>query len=377
MPKARIIVAGVALASFMALTVSGSLYLSMLSHGHSFTRIYIGEWVRWIFWALAGPPVVQAGMRLMTPDGVDRRARKRAVGLALVLLPLHYMLGVPFAVWLRPLWPMEMDTDWFVISSSQLPTYLATDLLLFVLLLMAGNTYSVYQRARRVELREARLETDLTRAQLDALRLEIQPHFLFNTLNSIAALIRMNDNTGALKMLLGLSDLMRITVDRPKHHLVPLATEIDFLQRYVDLQQTRFADRLQIEYSIDEACRSVSVPTFLLQPLVENAIRHGATPQAGACRIEIGAQCDERSAPPVGDRYGAGLRPGFRLSEHAGTGLTNTRSRLAQIYGDAATFDIRRGAPPWHDRGSDVAGGGPAGRGCRGPHDAIPRPRRR
>lgn len=138
---------------------------------------------------------------------------------------------------------------------------------------------------------------------------------------------------------------MRITLDRPKEHLVPLATEIDFLRRYVDLQQTRFADRLQIEYRIDDACRSVPVPTFLLQPLVENAIRHGATPQAGACRIEIGAQCDEGVLHLWVTDTGAGLRPGFLLSEHAGTGLTNTRSRLTQIYGDAAAFDIRRGDP--------------------------------
>ena len=171
--------------------------------------------------------------------------------------------SVPFVLYLRPLWPMTPDGDWFVVAQSQLPTWIPTDFLLFVLLLLGGNANAVLQRARRLELRESRLETELARAQLDALRLEIQPHFLFNTLNSIAALIRLKDNHAALKMLLGLSDLMRITVDRPKDHVVPLASEIEFLQRYVGLQQTRFADRLKVEYLIDEECRAIPVPTFL------------------------------------------------------------------------------------------------------------------
>jgi LytS/YehU family sensor histidine kinase len=194
-------------------------------------------------------------------------------------------------------------------------------------------------------LREARLATELARAQLDALRLEVQPHFLFNTLNSIAALIRMQDNAGALKMLLGLGDLMRITVDRPTAHVVPLASEMDFLQRYVDLQQTRFADRLNVVYRIDEDCRSVPVPTFMLQPLVENAIRHGVTPRTQPCHLEIGAsRAGGRLRLWITDD-GAGLPVGFALASHAGTGLRNTQSRLRQIYGDGAAFTVAASSP--------------------------------
>jgi LytS/YehU family sensor histidine kinase len=125
---------------------------------------------------------------------------------------------------------------------------------------------------------------------------------------------------------------------------VPLAAELDFLQRYVGLQQTRFADRLKVEYLIDEQCRAIPVPTFLLQPLVENAIRHGAAPQAGACRIEIGARCDGSLLRLWVSDDGSGLPPGFDLARHAGTGLTNAQSRLRQIYGAAAVFDVKPGA---------------------------------
>jgi signal transduction histidine kinase len=332
------------LAVFLALTVSGQLYLSMINHGHSFARLFSAELARWLYWPFAAPFVLRLGARLIGPRGLERRQLARAAALGVALIGLHVFFSVPFVLYLRPLWPMEPDGDWFVVAQSQLPTWIPTDLLLFVLLLVGGNAYTVFQRARRVELRESRLETELARAQLDALRLEIQPHFLFNTLNSIAALIRLRDNHAALKMLLGLSDLMRITVDRPKDHLVPLASEVDFLQRYVGLQQTRFADRLQVEYCIGEECRAIPVPTFLLQPLVENAIRHGVAPQAGSCRIEIGARCDGGVLRLWVKDEGVGLAPGFDLTRDAGTGLTNTQSRLRQIYGADATFSVKPGA---------------------------------
>jgi two-component system LytT family sensor kinase len=203
----------------------------------------------------------------------------------------------------------------------------------------------VSRRARMLELRESRLETDLARAQLDALRLEIQPHFLFNTLNSIAALIRLGDNPGALKMLLGLSDLMRITVDRPKQHLVPLGAEIDFLQRYVNLQQTRFADRLHVDYRIEEQCRGIAVPTFLLQPLVENAIRHGGAGQSQRYSVEVGARCEGARLRVWVSDDGIGLPQGFDLARDAGTGLRNTQSRLLRIYGRMADFAVRPRVP--------------------------------
>ena len=345
LPTRRVVAISCAVAVFLALTVSGQLYLSMLSHGHSFARLYAAELVRWLFWGFAAPLVLRAGASLRGPAAAGRRPVFRAVRLGLILIPLHFLFSVPFILWLRPLWPMEASGDWFVVAESQLPTWVPTDLLLFVLLLVGGHAFAVSRRARRLELRESRLETDLARAQLDALRLEIQPHFLFNTLNSIAALIRLKDNTGALTMLLGLSDLMRITVDRPKTHLVPLAAEIDFLQRYIDLQRTRFADRLQVDFRIDEPFRGIAVPTFLLQPLVENAIRHGAARQTNGCRIEIGARCDGGSLRLWVSDDGVGLPEGFDIGRHAGTGLTNTQSRLRQIYGTAARFDVRPGIP--------------------------------
>ena len=211
------------------------------------------------------------------------------------------------------------------------------------ILIAGGSAYAARRRARQLDLRESRLEAALARAQLDALRLEIQPHFLFNTLNSVSALIRLKEHDNALRMLIGLSDLLRAAVDQPKDQLVALTAELDFVRRYVDLQRVRFADRLDVRYDIADDCAGLAVPTFLLQPLVENALRHGAAPRPGMCHVEIGAKADSGRLRLWVTDDGAGLPRDFDLERHAGTGLSNTRSRLAQLYGAAATFEVRAG----------------------------------
>src|SRR6185503_6389060 len=116
-----------------------------------------------------------------------------------------------------------------------------------------GKAFAAYERANRLALRESQLEAEVTKARLDALSLEIQPHFLFNTPNSIAALIPLHAHRGPLSMLVGLSDLMRSTLDRTGGQLAPLGDEVALVRRYVDIQRARFGDRLEVHYSIDTA----------------------------------------------------------------------------------------------------------------------------
>jgi LytS/YehU family sensor histidine kinase len=134
---------------------------------------------------------------------------------------------------------------------------------------------------------------------------------------------------------------MRTTLDRAGEHVVALGTEIDFTRRYVELQRNRFADRLDVRYAVDETCREFTVPTFLLQPLVENALHHGIAKKSGPCRLEIGARVtDGRLRVWVSDS-GAGLPAGFTVNGNARTGLGNTRARLDRLYGAAARLDVR------------------------------------
>ena len=205
------------------------------------------------------------------------------------------------------------------------------------MLLLAGRAIAVGRRARQLAMREAQLETDVARARLEALRLEIQPHFLFNTLNSIAALIRIRANDQALKMLLGLGELMRATIDRTPSQVTTWPIELDFTKGYIELQQVRFGDRLDVAYAIEPAADACLVPAFLLQPIVENAFRHGIGAKAGRCRLELAAaMIGGRLRVTVRDD-GAGVPAGFDLARDAGTGLSNIRTRLQNLYGGPAS----------------------------------------
>jgi LytS/YehU family sensor histidine kinase len=152
---------------------------------------------------------------------------------------------------LQPFEPIVRSDFVSALRNQSLPWFLL-DLLVYALLVATGYSLAAAHRNRSQELRETRLETELARAQLDALRLEIQPHFLFNTLNSIAAPIRRGTNAEALHMVLGLSTLLRATLDRAETPLVPLREEIELLERYVDLQKARYDDRLDVRYEVDE-----------------------------------------------------------------------------------------------------------------------------
>lgn len=325
----------------LALSIAAQTYLSMMGHGHSFTRIMLWQMACWSLWAFVAPWVVDLGSRVLSTAPLTVRDGLMVAGTALAFGIMHNAVATLLTLWLQPFIP--------VVASGFAPTFVnqvrslfALDLLVFSLLFMGGGSYAAVNRARRLELRESRLEAELTRAQLEALRLEIQPHFLFNVLNSIAALIRVKDNTRALDMLVSLSELMRSTLERPADQLTPLGGELDFVRRYVALQQSRFDDRLVVDYLVDPTCVARQVPVFLLQPLVENAIRHGAQ-LSRRYRIEIGASGLENGALRlwVSDD-GRGLPPGFDLSRDAGTGLTNTRSRLEQLYDGRAALSIYR-----------------------------------
>jgi two-component system, LytTR family, sensor kinase len=321
----------------LALTSAAQVYLSMWGHGHSLTRMVLWQLASWTFWMCTAPWVLHLVMR---------GARLRLlVPLGMALLPLHLLIAGLATAWTRPF--SNGDIPWNV-PFALVPSLLATvpyvvlvDPVVYVLLIVGGRALIASQRAWRLQLRESQLESDLSRAQLDALRLEIEPHFLFNTLNSIAALIRLNDNGAALAMLLRLSDLMRSTLDRTAGQYTSLGEEVAHVARYVDLQRTRFNDRLSVVYAVDSASEPLPVPAFLLQPIVENALRHGLSPNSRPGRIEIGARHDNGVLRLWVRDDGSGLPASFDLQRDAGTGLRNITTRLARIYGSHARLTLR------------------------------------
>jgi two-component system, LytTR family, sensor kinase len=184
--------------------------------------------------------------------------------------------------------------------------------------------------------RSAGLQAELTRAQLEGLRSQLRPHFLFNTLNAISVLTT-EDPGKAQSMLLRLSVLLRRNLDEEQHE-VPLHQELMFLNDYLDIQRERFGDRLMIDVAVDESVSDVRVPVLLLQPLVENAIEHGASEQSGATYIRIRATKSHGMLRLTVEDNGPGVGDAAAVRE--GIGLGNTRERLRRLYGDRATLRL-------------------------------------
>jgi two-component system, LytTR family, sensor kinase len=202
-----------------------------------------------------------------------------------------------------------------------------------------SHAWDYYSKFHERERRTLQLETKLAQAELDALKMQIHPHFLFNTLNSISVLMG-EDVAAARHMLNRLSDLLRTSLDSAGRHEVMLKEELDFLASYLEIEQIRFQDRLTVHMDIDPATLPARVPNFILQPLVENAIRHGIAPRATPSSIEIRSVRDNGFVELQVCDDGPGAPAAIRESLSKGIGLSNTRARLEQIYGTAHGFDI-------------------------------------
>ena len=197
------------------------------------------------------------------------------------------------------------------------------------------------QEALRLELRSSKLEGQLAQANLSALKMQIQPHFLFNTLNAIMVLVRQQKAREAEEMLSRLSDLLRCVLEDVNSQEVPLYRELDYLRLYLSIEQVRFRDRLRVEIETGPEILEASVPHMILQPLVENAVQHGIARRSAGGRIRITARRIEDLLVMAVEDDGPGFEVATTIGKSHGIGLTNTRARLFQLYGDAANLSIQ------------------------------------
>ena len=199
------------------------------------------------------------------------------------------------------------------------------------------HAVSYYTKYRARQLKTTRLEAQLALAHLDMLKMQLQPHFLFNTLNAISALMH-RDVDAADRMISLLSDLLRFSLEKDDRHQVTLQAELEFLNRYLAIEKIRFRDRLTIDVDVDAECMAAQVPRLILQPLVENSIKHGIAMRSAAGHIGIrGRRYGHRLEIQISDD-GPGLS-GQAIRE--GIGLANTHARLEQIYGSDHRFELR------------------------------------
>ena len=248
------------------------------------------------------------------------------VAIAFAKLGVRYWIGRAIPM-LAVQWPGILDT-------------LPTNALVYWLILGVGYALDYYRRFRDRELKAAQLESRLARAQLDVLRMQLHPHFLFNTLHTVSVLVREGDNDTADRVISRLSELLRLSIDLEATNEVPLSRELEILSSYLDIQQTRFQERLRVSVDVDADARDGLVPTLILQPLVENSIRHGIGHRETGGRVDIVGR-------RVGDRLDMTIRddgPGMTTSApngSGGVGLANTRARLEQLYGADHRFECR------------------------------------
>jgi two-component system LytT family sensor kinase len=192
-----------------------------------------------------------------------------------------------------------------------------------------------YRVARAQELRAAQLEIELARAQVEALKMQLHPHFLFNTLNTVAGLMR-DDPDAAELMLAKLAELLRRTLETADVQELGLDEELEFIEAYLTIQRLRYGDRLRVSIAVSDAARQARVPSLILQPLVENAIRHGVAEKPGPGRVEIGARLDGAELVITIANDG----PSLPVTVREGYGLRNTRSRLLALYGARGSFSF-------------------------------------
>ena len=198
------------------------------------------------------------------------------------------------------------------------------------------------REALELSVRASELARQLATAQLSALKMQLQPHFLFNTLGTITVLIQQQKTTQAEAMVAKLGDLLRLTLEDVEAQEVPLWRELEFLRLYLSIEQVRFEDRLRVRIATPPALSDILVPHMVLQPIVENAVRHGLGQSEEAVTIEVGATRANGSLTLVVSDDGPGLAsptPG-----HNGIGLTNTRTRLSRLYGDSASLLVEPAA---------------------------------
>jgi two-component system LytT family sensor kinase len=263
-------------------------------------------------------------------------------------------------IYLLIAWPIQRLLEGDNISFRQLLLYnLPTGFMCCVLILLVGHLINYYKRYRDEELRVSqlkaelaedalqlsRLKAELTEAELRALNMQLRPHFLFNTLGNISALLSENVKA-ADKMLERLGAFLRLTLEKSGAQVVTLEEELEFLRRYLEIEQVRLEDRLQVRYDVEAQALTARVPNLILQPLIENAIKHGVGQSFGQVQIVVSAnQKDGRLCLHIKDN-GEGTNTGGN-GHKEGFGIRNTRERLESAYGSDARFDLTRAQDGW------------------------------
>ncbi len=309
----------------IALAFTGQSYLTNVRAGEltPWHELLFWSVSEWYLWALLSLPIAWLARRYPFEE--------LGWGFSLMLhLPACMLIAIVFTLLRSVIWAFQ---EFGTVN-------LVTQILTYLIISGATQAFDYYGKFVARTVRAAELEKQLAQAQLQALQMQLNPHFLFNTLHAISSLMH-KDVEAADRMIAQLGDLLRYTLESTNTQEVPLKQELDFLERYLEIEQTRFGDRLTVRMEIAPDTLEASVPNLILQPLVENAIHHGVAPHAKPGKIELHARRENETLRLEVTDNGTGLQD--TKSSGMGIGLSNTRARLQQLYGAAHQLELQNG----------------------------------
>jgi two-component system LytT family sensor kinase len=306
---------------------------------HAWVKLFITTIISWFPWALATPLVLRLGRRFPPVNAKPLTWVAHISACA--------ALGLTFSAWTLSL---EVAFNPYAASTAQGPFVhlwfdkfyngILSSIVLYAAIITVGYVMDSRARLSLEQTETARLNELLSKAQLDALRQQIEPHFLFNTLNAIAGLVREGRNDAAVSMIAGLSDFLRRVLQESTRQQVPLGEEIEFAQKYLDIQKVRFAERLQLSVDVPKELYSAQVPSLILQPMVENAVKHGIAKRAQGGAIRIAAS-RRNGMLTLSVRNDGPSLPADWETNRSGIGISNVRTRLQSLYGDAFEWGMK------------------------------------
>jgi len=335
----RILVWGLAVATPLAWSSVAFVYFGMMAMKRplSVEHAILAGLQDWYPWALLAPFIFRLG----------RRFRLERGGWILAAF-VHLICGTLVA--LLDLAVVTSINQYFGPTVSYVGTfaevyprivlrYFHFAFIIYWVIVAAAHAIDYYRSSRDRELETLRLQAELTQAQLAALRMQLQPHFLFNTLHTIASLVRDGRSEAATSTIARLGELFRQTLGNSQRNEVSLREELGFVAAYLEIEQTRFSDRLAVRFEVDSETLDARIPTMALQPLVENAIRHGIAADPSAGRVEVRARRQNGSLRVEIANDGPPMSPAS-TGRPEGVGLANTRARLARLYGRSSRLEL-------------------------------------
>lgn len=340
LPYGYFILIGLGLGLLLALRA----YLPYIYWGdtekYNFQRMGIPHIINYVFWGMLVPIVYYFTQKYPLIELSQKRVAFKAILVSIIIALAHESLTN--IIWLVPLHVLGLEKITsermdYVIGS--LPSAIISRLIEYWILFFIFAALSYYKKYKDKQIELAKLESQLSNAELNALRLQLHPHFLFNTLNTISSLMEINIKD-AQKIVSKLGLLLRTLLDKERENFIPLHEELNFIKSYLDIEQVRFHDRLRIQYDIAEDTLEVPVPALILQPLVENAIKHGFAKQTGPGIITLTSNKVNNYLEWSVKDDGNGSAYALEILLQSGIGLKNVKERLELLYGEAAIFSI-------------------------------------